>query len=65
MKAKHALILLVLGYCLDFVGSLYKIMHREYGDQVLIVATVFKVAGSILFLIKLLTHPKVKEFLNS
>jgi len=64
MKAKHALVLLVLGFCLDFIGGLFKLEHWEYGDQVLIVATVCKVAGTIVLLLKLLAHPKVKEFLN-
>ena len=65
MKAKHALIILVMGYCLDFIGGLFKIEHWAYGDEMLIIATVLKVAGAIIFLTKLLAHPKVKEFLNS
>lgn len=64
MKAKHALIILVIGYCLDFIGGLFKLEHWEYADQLLIVATVFKVIGALAFLAKLLTHPKVKDFLN-
>ena len=64
MKAKHALIILVIGYCLDFIGALYKLEHWENGDNILVTATIFKVVGAIIFLIKLLTHPKVKEFLN-
>jgi hypothetical protein len=64
MKIKHALIYLAVGYCFDFVGALYKILHYEYGDQLLVVGTVFKVVGLMLFVVKLLTHPKAKEFLN-
>ncbi len=64
MKIKHALIYLATGYCLDFVGALYKIMHWQYGDELLVAGTVFKVVGLGLFVFKLLTHPKAKEFLN-
>jgi hypothetical protein len=64
MKIKHALIYLAAGYCFDFIGCFYKIMHYEYGDQLLIAGTVFKVVGMVLFVIKLVTHPKAKEFLN-
>ena len=64
MKIKHALIYLAVGYCFDFVGALYKILHAEYGDQLLVAGTVFKVVGLMLFAVKLLTHPKAKEFLN-
>jgi hypothetical protein len=35
MKAKHALAILILGFCFDFVGALFKILHtREavFGD---------------------------------
>ena len=64
MKAKHALMLLALGYCFDFIGALFKLEHWEYADQIFIVSTVCKVTGTIVFLLKLLAHPKAKEFLN-
>ncbi|MCB2410908.1 hypothetical protein [Hymenobacter lucidus] len=64
MKAKHALIVLVLGLCVDFVGALFKIQHWAGGSGLLIAGTVLKVAGALLLLYKLLTHPKVREFLN-
>ena len=64
MKAKHALIILATGYLIYFVGLAYKITHWGYGDAILIVATVFKILGAVIFLIKLFTFPKVKEFLN-
>lgn len=64
MKAKHALVLLVVGYCLDFVASLFKIEHWEYADQLFFISTICKVTGTIVLLLKLLAHPKAKEFLN-
>jgi hypothetical protein len=65
MKTKHNIILLVFGYCLDFPGGLFKIMHRLGADTILTVAAVMKIAGGLLFLHKLVTYPKWKDFLNS
>ncbi|WP_345070195.1 GldL-related protein [Hymenobacter fastidiosus] len=64
MKAKYGLILFVLGFCLQLVGALFKIMHWVPGDTLLIISTTLMVAGMLLFAYKRLTHPKVKDFLN-
>lgn len=64
MKARDALVLLALGYCLDFIAALFKIEHWQYADQLFIVSTICKVTGTIVLLLKLLAHPKAKEFLN-
>lgn len=64
MKAKYALIILATGYCIDFIAVIYKLLHWEYGDQLIIAGALFKAAGLIMFVAKLLTHPKTKEFLN-
>lgn len=64
MKVKHSISLLVFGYCFDFVGALLKILHWTNGDTCLILATVLKVSGGLLFLYKITTYPKIKEFLN-
>jgi len=65
MKAKHAITMLVLGYCLDFIGGLFKILHRSEADTILVIAAILKVFGLLLFLYKLTNHPKIKEFLNN
>ena len=64
MKAKHAVILLVLGLCADFVGALFKIQHWAGAGELLIAGMALKVVGSLLLLYKLLTHARVKGFLN-
>jgi len=64
MKTRHALALYIVGLCFDFVGALFTILHYYGGDQLLIIATVLKVSGGLLFLYKLLTNPKIKEFLD-
>ena len=65
MKAKHAITLLVLGYCFDFWGALVKITHAPYADIVLTIGAILKILGALLFLYKLTNYPKIKEFMNS
>ncbi len=64
MKAKHALILLVFGFCLDAIGALMKIMHRPQWDTLFTLAMVLKILGGLLFAYKLVTYPKWKDFMN-
>lgn len=64
MKIKHALLLLAFGYCIDFIGAAEKIMHHRYADPLLLVGMILKILGIIIFLYKLFTNPKAKEFLN-
>lgn len=62
MKAKHSIILLIASYCFDFLGTIIKILHYPYGNEILILATVLKVAGALLLLYKISTYPKLKDF---
>ena len=64
MKAKYALSLLVFGYCLDFIGALFKILHTSQADITLTAAAILKVVGALLFLYKLTNYPKIKDFLD-
>jgi len=64
MKAKYAIILLIFGYCFDFIGAFLKITHQPGADTVFLIATILKVIGALLFLYKLTNYPKIKEFLN-
>lgn len=64
VKAKYALILFVFGLCADFMGATLKIMHWAAADALLLTGMTLKVAGVLIFLYKLLRHPRVKEFLN-
>ena len=36
MKAKHTILLIALGFCLDYVGSLSRIMHRGEAATLLV-----------------------------
>ena len=61
MKAKHALVLIVIGYCLNFVGGLLKIMHTREADVVLVIAAIFLILGILLFFLKITKYPKFKS----
>lgn len=64
MKAKYALTLLVLGFCLDFLGAIQKIMHYPSANTILYVAALLKVLGALVLHYKLTTYPKFKDFMN-
>ncbi|WBA43355.1 GldL-related protein [Hymenobacter canadensis] len=64
MKIKYFLVLLFLGFCVDFVGALFKIQHWAGADLLLISGMALKALGVVGLLLKLLTHPKLREFLN-
>ena len=64
MKAKYALVFFAVGLCADFIGALFKILHWPFADWLLLAGMTLKVVGVVAFLLKLLGHPKVKEFLN-
>jgi hypothetical protein len=64
MKLKISLVILVIGYALDFIGAWMKITHQAPADFVLTAAMFLKLIGLLVFVFLLLSHPKVKEFLN-
>lgn len=64
MKAKYALVLLAIGCCIIGIGAFMKIMHSPGGDLWLIAGMGLNILGGILFLYKVITYPKVKDFLN-
>ena len=64
MKAKYAVIIFVIGFSFYIIGALMKIMHWPFAGLVITIATITELVGIILFLCKLFTYPKFKEFLN-
>ncbi|HLW63206.1 MAG TPA: hypothetical protein VKY33_07365 [Flavobacterium sp.] len=69
MKTKHTLIILAIGLFLTFIGAVFKIVHLEVGpingNNLLSIGMLIEIIGGVLFLIKLFSHPKFKDFLNS
>jgi hypothetical protein len=64
MKVKHAIILLALGFCLNFAAAVMKILHWQGADLMFIVALIFKVIGALVVVVKILTYGRFKDFLN-
>ena len=64
MKTKHALLFIALGFCLDFLAGLLRIMHATGSTSLFIMATVMKVLGMLVFVYKLITYPKTRNFMN-
>jgi hypothetical protein len=65
MKAKHALLLIAVGYCLQFLGAYFKIVHRGSANFLLLAAMILKVAGVVLLCWKLIRYPGLHKFLES
>ena len=64
MKIKHLLVLIILGFILTILGTLFKIMHWSYANSLYIIGTVVKVIFGIALIWKILTTNKFKDFLN-
>ena len=64
MKAKYTILLIALGFCLDFVGSLSRIMHRGEAQALLVLATVLKVLGVLLLTYKVVRYEGFRKFME-
>ena len=64
MKAKYTIIIIVVGYCLEFMGSLFKIQHQGFADNTLVIATLLKVLGAVLLAYKIVQYEGFKKFMN-
>ena len=64
ITTRHTIILIIVGFCADVMGALLKILHYAGADQLLTLAAILQTLGGFLFLIKLLSNPKSKEFLD-
>lgn len=64
MKTKYVIALFLVGILLTILGSLFKVMHWPSATILMILGTVFEVIALILFVYKLITYPKFKDFMN-
>jgi len=64
MKFKYLLALLILGFALSIIGSLFKIMHWQFASQIYTIGVLFKLLFCVLLIYKLLKTDKFKDFLN-
>jgi hypothetical protein len=64
MKLKHGLIIFAIGFCLNIIGSLFKILHYSSANIFLITGSSIMVIGVLMLLFRLIAHPQTKDFLN-
>ncbi|MGG7035052.1 MAG: hypothetical protein ACI7YS_07660 [Flavobacterium sp.] len=68
MKNKYLLVAFVLGMLLAIVGAFLKIQHIEFyfitASLLIPISILLQVGSVLIFIIKLLTSKKGKEFLN-
>ena len=64
MKAKYTILIIVVGYCLDFMGTLFKIQHQSYADTTLVIATFLKITGILLLTYKIIQYEGFRKFMN-
>lgn len=64
MKAKYTLLIIALGFCLDFTAGLLKIMHSREANTLFVMATFLKVVGVLWFVFKLVRYEGFKKFME-
>ncbi|SNC61684.1 hypothetical protein SAMN06265337_0518 [Hymenobacter gelipurpurascens] len=64
MKTKYFLLFFLLWLSLSVMGALFKIMHWQGADELLMSGMAGSVLGALGLFVKLLFHPRVKDFLN-
>ena len=64
MKAKHTILLIALGFCLEYMGSLSRIMHRSEAQVLFILATLLKVVGMVWLACKVVTYDGFRRFME-
>jgi len=65
MKTKYILVLIIVGFLIAIIGSLFKIQHWQYGFELYLIGTLFKLVFGIALIYKILTFKKFQDFLNS
>lgn len=61
MKTKHAVLLIALGFCLEFVA---RIVHRGEAGTLLVIATIVKVLGVLLLAYKVVKYEGFRKFME-
>ena len=64
MKAKHTILLIALGFCLEYIGSLSRFLHRGEGQVLLILATILKVVGIVWLAFKVVSYDGFRRFME-
>lgn len=65
MKAKHAILVIAVGYALNLWAALRKITHSADADTLFVMATVCTVIGVLLLAYKIIRYPGFRKFMDS
>ena len=64
MKAKYTILLIALGFCLEYLASLSRILHRSEAQTLLILAALLKIVGVLWFAYKVMTYDGFRRFME-
>jgi hypothetical protein len=64
MKLRYSIVVYLGGIMVDVFGVLFKILHLPGADEILILGALAQTVGLCLIIFKILTHPKLKDFLD-
>ena len=64
MKTKYILVLIIVGFLIAIISSLFKILHWPYGFELYIIGILFKLVFGVALIYKILTYKKFQDFLN-
>ena len=64
MKAKYTILLIALGFALEFVASLSRLFHRGEAHSLLILGTVLKILGVLSLAWKVVTYEGFRKFME-
>jgi hypothetical protein len=64
MKAKHTIILIALGFALEYIGALRKISHAADANTLLTIGVILKVVGIVGLAYKVISYEGFRKFMN-
>jgi uncharacterized membrane protein YjjP (DUF1212 family) len=64
MKIKHIILVYLIGFIFLFLGALLKILHYQFGPELLTIGTLIILLTGFLLIVKIITNDKFKDFLN-
>ena len=64
MKAKHTILLIALGFCLEYIASLSRLLQRGEAQTLMVLATIFKVAGVLWLAYKVMIYEGFRKFME-
>ncbi|KQM34173.1 hypothetical protein [Chryseobacterium sp. Leaf201] len=64
MKTKYAVIIFLMGFLSNLIGAFLKITHYPNANLFFVIASILESLGMLIFIYKLMTYPKFREFMN-